>query len=114
MENIKDYLIQVAKQGKVATYSEVNSACELGLDFNNIKDRNIIAEMLGELSESEYKSKRPLLSSIVVLKGQSPLHPADGFHKMAIRLGVNKNQEENTFWVQELGRCFNYWRGKDE
>ena len=55
-----------------------------GLDMSNIADRNEIGKILGDISKFEHDKKRPLLSALVIRKGDS--FEGDGFYRMAEEL----------------------------
>ncbi len=92
-------------------YTDVNTACGLGLDYGNIADRNKIANMLGDVSEFEVKKGRPMLSALVVLKGGKPPTPGQGFLDWAAHLGVVRwaGQDDQQFHARVLGDVLSYW-----
>lgn len=110
-EKVYKKLIETAKAGTVITYSELNSSCNLNLNFNNIKDRNEIAHILAEIARYETKHKRPLLSAIVVLKGSIPLQPAYGFFSYADELGArNAGETDLHLYYRQLKKCWEVWK----
>jgi len=88
------------------TYEELNLVCNLGLDFkgkNSSRDRNILADILGTISEHESRKERPMLSAIVVLKNSRPPAPSFGFFHYARELGVLKEgEDEQPFYFRQL------------
>jgi hypothetical protein len=110
-KKVYEKLKAVAKAGTVITYSELNSACNLDLDFKNIKDRNILSEILGKISEYEVTYNRPMLSALVVYKGSIPLSPAEGFFTWANELKVKNEDETNLeFYYRQLKKCWETWK----
>ncbi|MBI2667639.1 hypothetical protein HYX17_02605 [Candidatus Woesearchaeota archaeon] len=108
-EKLKD----VARRGTTMTYTDLNNECNLNLDFDNIKDRNEIAHILGDISKEEYKNGRPLLSTVVVMKGSHPPSPAYGFFTLWEELGLrNKGESREIFFARELRKVFDYWKSK--
>ena len=111
-KKVYERLKEVAKAGTVITYSELNSSCNLHLNFNNIDDRNKISNILGEISEYEVKEGRPMLSVIVVLKGSIPLKPAYGFFTYADELEVRKMETDLQLYYRQLKKCWETWKYK--
>lgn len=71
-----------------------------------------LANLLGNISESEHKQGNPLLSAVVVNK--DTLKPGDGFFKLAKELGLfkgslNSQSDKDTFFINELNRVFDLW-----
>lgn len=110
-EKVYRKLQSVAKAGTMITYSELNTCCKLNLDFNNIKDRNIISKILGEISQHEVKEGRPMLSAVVILKGTVPPFPAHGFFNYASELGVrNPGEADLNLWYRQLKKSWDFWK----
>ena len=68
-------------------------------------------EMLGEISATEHEAGRPLLSSLVRIKGTHG--QGDSFFRMCERLGLGEwrtlKQDEN-FLLEQQRRCREFWR----
>lgn len=110
-QRVYNKLIEVALKSSYITYSDLNSECDLNLDFNNINDRNKISKILGEISLKEVKKGRPMLSSLVILKGTVPIKPAFGFFTYADELGIRKpNEKDNALFYRQLKACWEYWK----
>ena len=78
-EAIYKELIKVAKRNGTTYYSDI--APLAGLDMSLEADRNSISQILDTVSTSEHESRRPLLSAVVLLKGEE--QPGKGFFDMA-------------------------------
>ena len=97
-------LVARARQGRVAYYDEIQH--HAGLDMESPADREEIGRLLGEISEFEHKNGRPLLSAIVIAKGEG--RPGRGFFNLARSLGLLEDQDEDSFWAMEVGRVFRH------
>ena len=108
---VYEKLNEVARSGTTIPYTDLKNECNLNLDFDNIKDRNEIAHILGEISRYEHKNNRPLLSAIAVKKGSHPPDPADGFYNLVDELGLrSKGEDRKIFFAKELRKAFEYWK----
>jgi hypothetical protein len=97
-----------AKPEKLLHYSDI--APLAGLDMSLQEDRNTLSAMLGEISTYEYKQGHPLLSAIVVLKGDPPM-PGKGFFTLAAELGrLQPGQDKGDFWAEEVRRVLAQWQ----
>lgn len=105
------HLIDIAAAQSTVPYSDLGKI--MGFDMSRPDDRLRIGEMLDEINNSEHKAGRPMISSVVV-HSQEGL-PGAGFFVCARELGVltTKNrQDELAFFVGELRRVHDYWRGE--
>lgn len=100
-------LIEVAHQGKTIPYGEVMSL--VGLKPGNY-GASEIGRMLGEISISEHKSGRPLLSAVVVTGKK----PGKGFFWLAKDLNLQGSQTDEEFFHSELSRVHKYWQNIGE
>lgn len=104
---IYEQLKTVARAKGTIHYSDI--APLAGLDMELQEDRNRIAAILDEISRHEHDEGRPLLSAVVVHKGEET--PGDGFFKMARSVGVMlPGDRRMTFFARELGRVHDAWR----
>ena len=67
----------------------------------------ILANMLGDISEEEDRAGRGMLSVIVVHK-EGDMRPGPGFFNLAKRLG-RPVRDLDELWLQELRRVHHYW-----
>ena len=80
---IKDKLIeQASKANPFITYQALSEACSLHLDMHSINDRIKIGEMLDNISRSEYKKNRVLLSALVIKAHDKEMLPGKGFFEL--------------------------------
>jgi len=109
--NLKVYnkLIETAKANTVITYSQLNTECGLKLNFDMAKDRNIMGDILGEISHHEFKAGRPLLSALVIEK-KVPFFPSHGFFKLAKELKYKPHETDISFWAKELTEIYKEWK----
>ena len=110
-EAIYEKLKEVARSQKLISYTELNEELNLGLNFENPSDRNLIGGWLGEISEFEVSQGRPMLSAIVVHKeGQSYKDPGGGFYKWARHLGRYHGEYDYIFWATEVKEVHDEYR----
>ena len=102
---VYEELIKVAQSGSTTYYSEI--APLAGLDMSSEVDRFRIAQILGEISEDEHRDGRPLLSAVVILKGEN--RPGEGFFGLAGNLGLYDGGDADQYWAQELGHVHRFW-----
>src|SRR5690606_12441124 len=108
-EAIYERLIEVAKAAATTSYSDIAPMADLDMDSQ--ADRNAIATLVDEISRHEHEQGRPLLSAVVVHKGEGT--PGNGFFEMARSVGVMKPGDDRvTFFARELGRVHDIWRGR--
>jgi len=107
---IYERLKQAAHDNVPVTYGEVADLS--GLDMSRADHRNQIAQLLGDISQSEHSQGRPMLSVVVVhgQHGDDAGMPGKGFFELAKQLGVQQGQDDMTFFVQELARAHAAWQ----
>ncbi|MHB9070767.1 MAG: hypothetical protein ACYC54_10425 [Sedimentisphaerales bacterium] len=109
-KELRKLLIETAKkEGCTISYSLASNV--VGLNMENITDRNTLANMLGEISWDEHENNRPLLSVVVVYGGNdvSPM-PGKGFFELAREADKMKPaDDELKFFIEELKRVHEYW-----
>ena len=106
---IYEELSKVAQSGNTTYYSDI--APLAGLDMSSEGDRFRIAQILGEISEDEHRDGRPLLSAVVILKGEN--RPGEGFfglgktwvcmtEAMPTSIGRKNLDVSTSFWSQNV------------
>lgn len=88
----------------------LSDKCFLGLDMQQIQDRNEIGLILGDISRFEHKNKRPLLSALVLRASDD--YEGDGFYKLAEELGYGdwkKLKREGIFEILQIKECIAKW-----
>jgi hypothetical protein len=83
-KGIYDRLIQLAREGRLTTYSDI--ALLAGLSMAKDDDRDQMSALLGEILRHEVAQGRPLLTAIVVHKGNDN-NPGEGFFAISSELG---------------------------
>jgi hypothetical protein len=100
-------LLSFARAKKTASYSEIASI--VGLNMDNPSDRDYLGHLLGYISSAEAHEGRPMLSSVVLHKGENTI--GQGFQRLGIRLGLKlPKDDEDSFLVREMQRTFSTWR----
>ena len=105
-EEIRQKLIQAAKEGSIVRYEELAPA--LGLKLERDHDRAEIGRVLGEISKEEVAAERPMLSALVVHKGGDEM-PGSGFFSLAQELARYKGGDRKVWWAMELKALYEYW-----
>lgn len=104
---IYERLIQVAREQRTTTYSEIQHLA--GLDMESPADRNTMREILGKISTYEHQNGQPMLTAVVVHKQDSM--PGDGFFELAHHLGLMvKGEDRLAFFARELTRVLQAWK----
>jgi len=105
-EEIRDKLIEAARQKTTISYSEVGK--DVGLDMANPGERSKLANTLDEINREEHARGKSLLSAVVVQKESG--HPGTGFFELARELGKQKpDEEDQIFFANELKSVFEEW-----
>lgn len=113
--DIREKLIALARLKTTWTYSELNQKLNLGLDFSNPSDRDLIGSWLGDISDHEHKKGRPLLSALITHK-IGKREQGDGFYKLCEKLlGENwKKLKADKEWENRvIAECFTFWLEPD-
>ena len=99
-----------SKPGRLAFYPEI--APLTGLNMDREEDREKISALLGQILEHEVANGRPLLTAIVVHRGNDN-NPGEGFFSAATQLGKFNGSLEPMarleFWVRQVGEVHQYW-----
>ncbi len=101
----------IARNKKLTYYSLI--APMLGLNMEVEDDRNEIARLLGQIAIHEQENGRPMLTSLVIHKGNDN-NPGEGFYSIANELGIYNGSRNNldriTFWVTQVSLVHGYWK----
>lgn len=98
-------LIRAVRQRRLLYYKEV--AERLGIHQAGHHMARQVGQVLGEISEDEHKTGRPMLSAIAVSEAG---FPGDGFFKLARRLGkLTDAQAEQEFLKAERESVYATW-----
>lgn len=91
----------------------LNQQSSLGLNLENNHEKNMLHEILNEISEREHNEGRPLLSSLVKIK---PKGQGDNFFKMCEKLGYGNWRElkkDPAFLDTQIEACRSFWSEKN-
>lgn len=109
-QSLYDELIRVAKKGDLTFYSMIAPLVGLSMDIE--EDRNDIARLLGEIAKYENEQNRPMLTSLVIHKGNDN-NPGEGFFSIAMELGLYDGARDQlkrvTFWANQVRQVHNHW-----
>ena len=105
------YLRWTATMGLTVGYQELSNEANLELDMQLTTHRNIIGELLGDISIAEHAASRPLLSAVVI--GVKTGRVGDGFWKMTAYLNLlatgAPDAKKLAFETSERQRVFSHW-----
>ena len=108
VDEIHELLVPVARRRETVTYSDVVAR----LNAVTLEpDSSAFHHMLGDVSTRTFDEGAPLLSAVVVHKGDG--RPGGGFAKLARRLGFDVAEDpvvEDIFWAQQLDEVHQWWR----
>ena len=105
-KTIYEEIKEVAKDGGYVNYGDI--APLVGLDMEMPGDRLRIGAILDRINRVEHRAGRPLLSAVVILKEENK--PGKGFFDLAKEIRrQSPNEDDITFWVEELKRVHAYW-----
>lgn len=107
---IYNRLLELARAGQLTTYSDI--APLAGLSMSSDVDRDSISELLGEILRHEVAQGRPLLTAIVVHRGNDN-KPGEGFFSIATELGRFSGTREDLvrieFWIRQVQEVHTHW-----
>lgn len=109
---IYNRLLEIARtEPGLTTYSDIAPLANLSMDRE--EDRDELSRILEEILLHESAKGRPLLTALVVHRGDDN-NPGEGFFAAAARLGRfggSRNQMQRlSFWVSEVNEVHAYWR----
>lgn len=111
-EVVRKHLVEIARNGKTITYQELSDKCKLGLIMRESEyARAEIGRILGDISALEHKNQRPLISSLVLSKGDN--YQGDGFYKLCEILGFGnwkKLKADISFEIGQMNACYDFWK----
>jgi len=105
VERIREILVQKAKEQKTVFYSELAPMLS---DIAHIEaHQRPFHYMLGEVSSSEDRAGRGLLSVLVTEKNE-PMMPGQGFFDLARERG-RKTEDNLELYAKEVQKVFDVW-----
>ena len=105
-DNLYERLVESARLQQTMTYTEAGQI--VGLSMRNPNHRRLLGQQLGVISAYETEHGRPMLSAIVIHKGEKP---GSGFFQLGEEIGLKSSgDDDGTFADRELGRVFSFWR----
>ena len=107
---IYNRLLELARAQQLTTYS--NIAPLAGLSMENEADRDRISQLLGEIVLHEAGEGRPMLTAIVIHRGNDN-NPGEGFFAIATQLGLFNGSRHQLrrleFWARQVQEVNTYW-----
>jgi hypothetical protein len=114
-KDIRNKLIELARLKTPWSYSTLNDQLQLGLNFKNGYDRELIGEWLGEISVHEYERGRPLLSAIIIHEGPDR-EQGNGFYKLCetlYNIPWQDIKKDISFELERMKECYEFWKDND-
>ena len=116
---IREFLLELAKNGTTTTYTNINEKFNLNLDFKDEskRDRAVIGGTLENILRFENRKKRPFLTIIVIGKKEDERYkeclPSDRFYKIIrsfrrFKEDLSKRNELEIFKEQST-KLFDFW-----
>lgn len=110
---IRSALINLARSSGTISLLTLNNETELGLHLDSSHERARLLELLAEITTIEHHAGRPLLSSLVRIKGTQG--QADAFYRLCERLGLGEwrtLKQNETFLEEQQRRARTFWRAE--
>ncbi len=96
---VRNELEIAARRREVVTYGQLGG--RVGIDLDDPAARTVLSSILGEISESEIISGRPMLSAIVVQNENQV--PGAGFYALGQLLGqVQAGEDADVFAFRQM------------
>ncbi len=109
---IRATLINLARtMSGTITLLTLNTETELGFNLDSSHERSRLLEMLAEITTNEHLAGRPLLSSLVRIKGTQG--QGDAFFRLCERLGLGEwrtLKQDEAFLEDHQRRARAFWR----
>lgn len=109
-QTLYNELLRLARARRLAAYSDISPV--LGLSMDREQDREAIAKLLGEIAIHEHSEGRPMLTSLIVHRGNDN-NPGEGFFTIAQELGLYSGSRDQisrlTFWANQVTEVHNHW-----
>ncbi|MCC9136712.1 hypothetical protein ACFSKU_10615 [Pontibacter silvestris] len=109
---VRKKLIQVARgRAHLMSFQNLILEAELGLNLENSHERYLLNDVIDEISELEHSAGRPLLSSLVRVKGQK--NQGDSFFRLCERLGYGNWKDlkkDKDFIESQREACREFWQ----
>ena len=114
VRRVRSALIDLARSSGTVSLLTINNETELGFNLDSSHERARLLEILAEITTIEYRADRPLLSSLVRIKGTQG--QADAFYRLCERLGLGEwriLKQDETFLQEQQRRARTFWRDED-
>ncbi|MTI22849.1 hypothetical protein E1176_17585 [Fulvivirga sp. RKSG066] len=107
---IRNKLIQLCRtESSPIPYRRLINQCELGLNMDIRHEKQLLGEILDEISTDEHEAGRPLLSAMVMDKKRGQ---GDRFFKLCETLGMGDWKElkkDEDFRESHIQKCLEFW-----
>lgn len=107
---VRNQLIKNARtDGSAMSYRRLINQTDLGLNLEIKHEKQLLGEILDEISEDEHEAGRPLLSALVMDKRNGQ---GDRFYKLCEKLGYGEWKElkkDEDFVAARIKECCDFW-----
>ncbi|WP_235689691.1 hypothetical protein [Fulvivirga lutea] len=111
---VRNHLIFLAKKGdSPIPYRRLINQTELGLNMDIKHEKQLLGEILDEISEDEHEAGRPLLSAMVQDKRNGQ---GDRFFKLCERLEMGEWKDlkkDEDFRDEQIAKCHEFWQNEE-
>ncbi|SRR5258706_15923266 len=110
-DQARDLMIAAARAGQTIFYKPALTDI-LGFEGAGDHIPRELGQLCGEISDDEHDADRPLISALVINQSN---HPGTGFFELARTLGLLRSRSkeaEDDYWIAELRRVHEFWRGR--
>ena len=113
-DRIRKKLIQIARvDDSPISYPSLVYQMSLGLNLESNHEKNMLGEILNEISMAEHAQGRPLLSALVKIK---PKGQGDNFFKMCEKIGLGPWKDlkrDPSFLDKCREECREFWSNEE-
>lgn len=113
-DRIRKKLIQIVRlDDSPISYPSLVYQMSLGLNLESNHEKNMLGDILNEISMEEYAHGRPLLSALVKIK---PKGQGDNFFKMCEKLGIGnwKDLKRDPDFLEKCRQeCREFWTNEE-
>ncbi len=107
---VRNHLISLARNSESPiAYRRLINQTELGLNLDIKHEKQLLGEILDEISEEEHQNNRPLISALVQDKRNGQ---GDRFFKLCERLDMGEWKElkkDENFRNEQVAKCHEFW-----
>ncbi len=115
--DIRNKLIELARQKTTWSYKQLNQQLFLGFDFQLKDHHEKIGEILAKISLHEHSRKRPLLSALIKHSSYTEKKKDRNFVKLCesiYGIGWEQLKADPAFEQERIKECIDFWKEDDK